>query len=302
MLLQISEPYAPFQEISLPSTEEKGIRLLMKREDLSHEHISGNKWRKLKYHLLAAHSQQKKMLVTYGGAYSNHLLATAAAGEKYGFATHAFVRGEQVSNYVLDRCLAFGMELQFVSRTEYKDKEGLYAKYFGSNRIAFQIPEGGGGLLGEQGVAEVMTQTKEWDTMIKESKLPIQLFCSVGTGSTLRGLLRGIEETSLPIKAHGVVVLKGAEAMAEEFSAFDTNNFCLHHSYHFGGYAKATGELVTYQKKFASQTGILIDHVYEAKMMWAIEDLLSKNYFQSGSTLVAMHNGGTWNLEKTLFG
>jgi 1-aminocyclopropane-1-carboxylate deaminase len=302
MLLQISEPYAPFQEISLPSAQEKGIRLLMKREDLSHEHISGNKWRKLKYHLLAAQEQQKKLLVTYGGAYSNHLLATAAAGEKYGFATHAFVRGEQVSNYILDRCLGFGMELQFVSRTEYRDKEMLYAKYFGSNQNAQQIPEGGGGLLGEQGVAEVMTETREWHTLIKESKLPLQLFCSVGTGSTLRGLLKGIEETNLPIKAHGVVVLKGAEAMVEEFSDFESNNYKLHHSYHFGGYAKSSEALVSYQKKFASQTGILIDHVYEAKMMWAIEDLISHNYFPSGTTLVAMHNGGTWNLEKTLFG
>lgn len=301
-MLNIPEPYSPFEELQLPLAKEKGVELFIKREDLSHEHISGNKWRKLKYHLLEAEKQQKKLLVTYGGAYSNHLLATAAAGKKYGFSTFAFVRGERVKNYILEACSSFGMELHFVSRSDYLNKELLFQTYFGSNLQAYCVPEGGGGEIGEQGVSELISQNETWNIWQETGREPIQIFTSVGTGATMRGLLKGVKETGLSAKVNGVVVLKGAEAMREIFLEFEQHTYCLHHQYHFGGYAKKNNELANYQKKFASQTGILLDHAYEAKMLWAIEDLLAQNYFKKGTKVVAIHNGGTWNLAQVLFG
>jgi 1-aminocyclopropane-1-carboxylate deaminase len=125
-MLQIEAPHAPIEEINMPLFKEKQVQVFIKREDLSHPYISGNKWRKLKYHLLHAEAMHKNTLVTFGGAYSNHLLATAAAGAKYGFRTFGFVRGEQVSNMVLQLCSIFGMQLQFVSRENYRNKEELF--------------------------------------------------------------------------------------------------------------------------------------------------------------------------------
>jgi 1-aminocyclopropane-1-carboxylate deaminase len=118
-MLTIEAPYAPIEEVKLPLFEEKQLQVFIKREDLSHPYISGNKWRKLKYHLLHAEAMHKNTLVTFGGAYSNHLLATAAAGAKYKFKTYGFVRGEQVSNTVLQLCQLFGMQLQFVIKKNY---------------------------------------------------------------------------------------------------------------------------------------------------------------------------------------
>jgi 1-aminocyclopropane-1-carboxylate deaminase len=285
-MLQIEAPHAPIEEINMPLFKEKQVQVFIKREDLSHPYISGNKWRKLKYHLLHAEAMHKNTLVTFGGAYSNHLLATAAAGAKYGFRTFGFVRGEQVSNMVLQLCSIFGMQLQFVSRENYRNKEELFKQHFGLNQEALFIPEGGAGELGEQGVAEML----EEDCFTQYTFTDI--CCSVGTGSTLRGLLRGLQQTNNPAKAHGFVVLKGAENMQEEFAEFAPESFQLHHRFHGGGYAKSDEQLIAYIKKFASSTGILLDQVYEGKMMQGIETLAAENYFAPHSKILALHNGG----------
>ncbi|OYU97446.1 MAG: 1-aminocyclopropane-1-carboxylate deaminase [Bacteroidetes bacterium B1(2017)] len=287
-MLQLSNPYAPIEQVFLEQVAAKNISLFIKREDLSHPFISGNKWRKLKYHLLAAHAQKANLLVTYGGAYSNHLLATAAAGAKYGFKTHAFVRGQVETNMQLALCKAFGMNLQFVSREEYKQKDALFASYFGSNQLAYQVPEGGAGLHGELGVAE---SVKDWE-LSEELKTPTHVFTSVGTGSTMRGLLRGVLENKLATKVHGVVVLKGAEAMAAEFADFSADSFVLHHRFCGSGYAKWDEALLAFIQSFASSTGVLLDVVYEAKLMQGILTLIEEDYFAPGETVLAYHNGG----------
>ncbi len=285
MSLQINTPYAPIEKINWVGLAEREIELYIKREDLSHPFISGNKWRKLKFHLLHAETQEKNLLVTFGGAYSNHLLATAAAGSKYGFQTFGFVRGEKVENLVLKMCAVFGMQLAFVSRENYQQKDALFASHFGSNPHALFIPEGGAGDLGELGVAELLAEKYFQENFT-------DIVCSVGTGSTLRGLLMGIQTQQLNCKAHGIVVLKGAEKMEEMFQDYPANAYTLHHQFHGGGYAKANKDLIAFIHYFASQTGILLDQVYEGKMMLAILSLIEQDYFKPKSKILAFHNGG----------
>jgi 1-aminocyclopropane-1-carboxylate deaminase len=160
------------------------------------------------------------------------------------------------------------------------------------------IPEGGGGYTGELGMEAVIEDllVGPWNLKMelsKEKQHPVlHLITSVGTGSSLRGLLNGIQKQQLPIKAHGIVVLKGAEEMANDFSMFDSNNYELHHQFHGGGYGKINQETKDCIKEFASQTGILLDPIYEAKMMIGITTLINENYFEPGAQICALHNGG----------
>jgi 1-aminocyclopropane-1-carboxylate deaminase len=282
--MHIHKPYAPLEALELDLFTQKNIQVSLKREDYSHPFISGNKWRKLKYHLLQAEQENKKLLVTFGGTYSNHLLATAAAAAKYNFKSFGFVRGEEVENHVLKLCQLFGMQIQFVDRTAYQQKEILFQRYFSSDPTAFFIPEGGSGNLGEMGVSEIMQESDMQNFDV--------LFASVGTGGTLKGLIKGIQDNNLTTKAHGIVVLKGAENMLQEYAHFKQDLFQLHFQFHGGGYAKYTTELQQFQHKFASQTGILLDLVYEAKLIWALIKLVESDYFLPGTNICALHNGG----------
>jgi 1-aminocyclopropane-1-carboxylate deaminase len=178
------------------------------------------------------------------------------------------------------------MQLQFVSREKYRNKEELFQHNFGLNQEALFIPEGGAGILGEQGVTEMLGE----DVFLQNSFSDI--VCSVGTGSTLRGLIQGSQDNSYPAKAHGIVVLKGAEEMQKDFEEFPSNTYQLHHRFHGGGYAKCDAELITFIQTFAAKTGILLDQVYEAKMMRGIFTLIEENYFKEGSKILALHNGG----------
>jgi 1-aminocyclopropane-1-carboxylate deaminase len=278
-MLNIANPHSPIEEIKLELLSKANLRLFIKREDLSHPFISGNKWRKLKYHLIDAAEKQKSEIVTFGGAYSNHVLATAAAGAKYGFKTKAFIRGEDVANPILNLAKMFGMQLAFVSREHYKNKE-----IWGPANLLppqYLIAEGGAGPLGEQGVQELVEKW-EYD----------HIFCSVGTGSTFKGLVQGMMQQQNHGIVNGIVVLKGAEAMSQEFSCLPPHRYKLHFNYHEGGYAKTNPELMAFIQWFASHTGILLDQVYEAKMIKALINLIDKGYFKEGQKILALHNGG----------
>lgn len=280
---EFEAPFAPLEEAVLPWTEAAKVQLLVKREDRSHPFISGNKWRKLKYPMRTAWEQGKSHLITFGGAYSNHLLATAAAGAKYGFRTTGIVRGEEVNNPILHWCKLFGMELKFISRTAYQDKETLHAELEMRFPEALLIPEGGNSAEGMLGVAELVNE------------LPVatdHLFTAVGTGATLHGLIAGRNNTSHHFHLHGIWVLKGMSALDSSFAADARGPVTLHHDFHFGGYAKTSPELWTFIQSFATQTGILLDQVYEGKMMYAVKTLLEAGVFPEGSSLVAIHNGG----------
>ncbi|MBC7383940.1 MAG: pyridoxal-phosphate dependent enzyme [Bacteroidia bacterium] len=279
----IENPYSPIEELNIPLFENKGLRLFIKREDLSHPFISGNKWRKLKYHLIEAAQLSKTHLVTFGGPYSNHLLATAAAGAKYHFKTTGFVRGEEVSNAVLKLCRWFGMQLHFVKRSDYKNRVEFFAQNYKSDSESYFIDEGGAGTTGETGVKELLGDLNVcYDYIV----------CSVGTGSTFKALVEGVCERRLNTKVYGISVLKGAENLNDLVQQYPQQYWQLLHNFHQGGYAKTTPQLIAFIQNFASISGVLLDQVYEGKMMMAIFELAQENHFKKGSKILALHNGG----------
>jgi 1-aminocyclopropane-1-carboxylate deaminase len=277
--------YSPLQQLNHPSI----TNLWVKRDDLIDPYISGNKWRKLKYLLADAKQKNKNHLVTFGGAYSNHLVATAACAARNGLVSTGFVRGEMVENEMLMLCKLFGMALIFTDRESYKNKAQLFAAHFDQDNQAYFVDEGGAGPTATQGCAEIITE------------LPADmdhLFCAAGTGTTAAGLLKGIHQHKLKTILHVIPVLKGGDFIADEVYklAGTVNQMVLHTNYHFGGYAKTLPELIEFIKSFTALTGILTDPVYTAKMFYAILDLQQHRYFDPAEKIVALHTGGLLGL------
>lgn len=273
--------YSPLHQLKHPRLNQ----LLIKRDDLIDPYISGNKWRKLKYILADAAAKQKKHLVTFGGAYSNHLVATAAAAARSGLKATAFVRGEPVNNEMLVLCSLYGMELIFTDREAYKDKQACYARLFAGDPDSYFVNEGGAAAEAILGCAEIIDELPA-DTA--------HLFCAAGTGTTAAGLLKGIQDAGLKTKLHVVPVLKGGEFIRDEISKYVPVNdqLILHTDYHFGGYAKTKPELLSFMKRFIAEHGILIDPVYTAKMCYAMYDLAEGDYFGQDEKIIAIHTGG----------
>jgi len=280
---------SPVHQINDKVFDEQGLKVFIKRDDLIHSIISGNKWRKLKYLLKAAQTANKNHLVTFGGAYSNHLLATAAAAAKFGFKTTGFVRGEDVENDTLFLCRLHGMNLLFVDREGYRDKQALFNKYFMDDADAFFIDEGGASAEGAKGCSELVDElTETYD----------HIFCACGTGTTAAGIINGLIAHQLPTQFNAVPVLKNGGFLKDEIDKFliAPAPYQLHTDYHFGGYAKVNDELIAFVKTFVAKTGIVIEPVYTGKMLYAIYDLASQSYFKPGSRILAIHSGGIWGL------
>ncbi|MDB5090612.1 MAG: 1-aminocyclopropane-carboxylate deaminase [Mucilaginibacter sp.] len=283
------EIFSPVHQIKNQLFDEQGIKVFLKRDDLIHPIISGNKWRKLKYILRQAQIENKNHLVTFGGAYSNHLLATAAAAAKFGFKATGIVRGEEVNNDTLFLCRLHGMNLLFTDRDSYRDKPALFNKYFDNDNNAFFIDEGGSSAEGAKGCSELIDElTDTYD----------HIFCACGTGTTAAGIINGIHQHKLNTQFNAVPVLKNGDFMRGEIDKFLTapTDYELHTGYHFGGYGKTDKRLIQFIKKFVAETGILIEPVYTGKMLYAIYDLASKNHFKPGSKVLAIHSGGIWGL------
>ncbi len=283
------EIFSPVHQIHNKLFDERGLNVFIKRDDLIHPIISGNKWRKLKYLLRDAQERNKTHMVTFGGAYSNHLLSTAAAAAKFGFISTGIVRGEEVKNDTLFLCRLHGMDLIFTDRESYRDKPALFQKHFEHDADAYFIDEGGASQLGAEGVCELIDELPEtYD----------HIFCACGTGTTAAGLINGISKHHLSSRFHGVPVLKNGEFLKKEIDGFLTlpTEYELHTDYHFGGYGKVTDELIGFIKEFTFSTGILIDPVYTGKMLYAIYDLAAKNHFKPGDKILAVHTGGIWGL------
>lgn len=283
------EIYSPIQPIQNDLFAAKGLQVFIKRDDLIHPIISGNKWRKLKYVLKRAQAEGKTHLVTFGGAYSNHLLATAAAAAKFGFKSTGIVRGEEVANDTLFLCKLHGMQLVFTDRESYRDKGALFQKYFADDAQAFFIDEGGASAEGAFGVSELVLELPQtYD----------HIFCACGTGTTAAGIINGISANSLTTRFNGVPVLKNAGFLHDEINSFITTpvDYTLHLDYHFGGYGKTTPTLIQFIKQFVADTGILIEPIYTGKLLYAIFDLAAKDHFAPGSTILAIHSGGIWGL------
>lgn len=270
-----------------------GIELYVKREDLLHDEISGNKFRKLKYNFKEAKRLGISKIVTFGGAYSNHIAATAAAGRIYGMQTVGIIRGDELvtgfmDNPTLKKAYEDGMRLEFISRTEYRKRnndvflEELKEIYPDS----YIIPEGGTNEVAVLGCAEILkTQDTSFDVIC----------CAVGTGGTLSGLIKSSNENQ---KIIGFPALKG-DFLGEDIRKFvgEKTNWELNLEYHFGGYGKMTKELMLFIERFKENTGILLDPVYTCKMMFGILDLIEKGKFKKGSKILAIHTGGLqgWN-------
>jgi 1-aminocyclopropane-1-carboxylate deaminase len=283
------EIHSPIEAWKHPLFADKGVNVSIKRDDLIHPLISGNKWRKLKYVLEEAKATGKSHLVTFGGAYSNHLLATAAAAARFGFKATGIVRGEEVQNDTLFLCRMHGMELLFVNRESYRNKPSLFVDFFGNDDQAFFIDEGGASTEAVKGCSEMINELPSvYD----------HLFCACGTGTTAAGIITGLHQRGLSTLFHAVPVLKNGDFMRQDINRyldFDAN-YELHTSYHFGGYAKTTQPLLLFIQNFIATTGILIEPVYTGKMLYALLEMVAQDSFAPGSKILAVHSGGVFGL------
>ena len=268
------------------------ISVTIKREDLIHPFVSGNKFRKLKYNLLVAKKEKYETLLTFGGAFSNHIAAVAYAGKENGFKTIGIIRGEELHNKITENpTLLFaqncGMQFEFISREAYRSKSETFflenlKQQFGD---FYLIPEGGTNVLAIQGCEEILTtEDAEFD----------YICCSVGTGGTISGIINSV----LPHqKVIGFPALKG-DFLNEEIRNFVHNdNWELITEYHFGGYAKVNEVLIQFINQFYAENNIPLDPIYTGKMVFGVIDLIQKNYFHAGSKILLIHTGGLQGIQ-----
>lgn len=274
----------PTQEIKVNSNK---VSVFIRREDLIHPIVSGNKFRKLKYNLLQAKLENQETLLTFGGAFSNHIAALAYAGKEQGFKTIGIIRGDELESKIFENpTLKFaqecGMQFKFITRESYRRKtetefiENL--KYEFGN--FYLVPEGGTNEFAIKGCEEILT---------KEDTQYDFVCCSIGTGGTISGIINSI----LPHqKVLGFPALKG-DFLNEEIRKFVRNeNWELITEYHFGGYGKVNPELIAFINHFFEENKIPLDPVYTAKMVFGVMDLISKNYFPENSKILLIHTGG----------
>ncbi|MGB7394766.1 MAG: pyridoxal-phosphate dependent enzyme [Pricia sp.] len=279
------------QQIHLPLLSEKQVYLSIKREDLIHPSISGNKFRKLKYNLIEAKQTGLDTILTFGGAFSNHIAATAYAGQLHGFKTIGIIRGEELSekwdaNPTLKMASNYGMQFKFISRDAYRNRDHpSYSKEF-SKELRYEfgsfylLPEGGTNALAIRGCEEILNPSDaNFDTIC----------CSVGTGGTVAGIINSSFQNQQVL---GFPALKG-DFINQDIRKFAPGgDYKIVSGYHFGGYAKVTAELIDFINGFKAQTRIPLDPVYTGKMVFGILDLIEKNYFEPGSNILAIHTGG----------
>jgi len=283
----------PIVEIQSKESKNADVKILVKREDLNHSVVSGNKWWKLKYNLEEVSKTANQTLLTFGGAYSNHIYAAAAAAKELNFKSIGVIRGEEV--LPLNETLAFanecGMKLHFVSREDYRRKaeesfiETLREK-FGD---FYLIPEGGSNSHAVKGCEEFARE--------KLSLIEFDYMClPVGTGGTMAGIVSGLKGKKNIV---GFSVLKNGNFLNDEvrnllleYSNKDYANWSIQPDYHFGGYAKQTPELNKFLLKMKRENNLHLDPIYTGKMVAGVFDLIEKNYFPRGSTILLLHTGG----------
>lgn len=286
---------SPLQQLHDKLFEKKGIEVFIKRDDLIHDHVQGNKWRKLKYNLYEARLNKQNTLLTFGGAYSNHIYATAAAAKLFHFKAIGIIRGEEpeIKSETLHFAASKGMELYYMDREMYRQKND--PSNIESLRVQigdfYYLPEGGTNVHALEGVEEI----------IEELNIPFDYVCTAcGTGGTLAGLVAGLRGKN---QAIGFSSLKGEDTLTQkvnelvkEYTAVEFTNFSINFDYHFGGYAKVKPELIEFIKHFKNKFGIQLEPVYTGKMFYGLFDLIQKDYFPKGSRIVALHTGGLQGL------
>lgn len=281
----------PNQKIAHPILDKKNIELYIKREDLIHPQISGNKFRKLKYNIEEAKKHKHNTLLTFGGAYSNHILATAAAGKVYGFNTIGIIRGDELANNLektlannttLSFAIKLGMQLHFVSRSDYRQKEtfNFIEKLKHKFGNFYLLPEGGTNDLAIKGCEEILT---------KEDKLFDIICCAVGTGGTISGIINSAEANQ---KIIGFPVLKENYLHQEIALKTTPKNWSLNRNHHLGGYAKYNTELIDFMNDFFINNDILLDPIYTGKLLMGIFKEIEAGNFMEKRRILAIHTGG----------
>jgi D-cysteine desulfhydrase len=272
----------PYQKITV-----EGFEISIKRLDLVHPHISGNKFFKLKYNLLAAQQQGYKKLLTFGGAYSNHIAATAYAAQLFGFESLGIIRGEELAckplNPTLHTAQQFGMQLQFVTRGTYRLKQSLayLAQLQQDYPDYYVIPEGGTNPLAIQGCTEILSDADRQNFDL--------ICCAVGTGGTIAGL---IEASHSQQHVLGFSALKGDFLSTEVGQLTQKRNWQITDQYCCGGYAKTTPELLQFIQDFEQRYQIPLEQIYTGKMLLGLTDLIQQGSFPTGHRILVIHSGG----------
>ena len=281
---------SPLEELPDGRLTRAGVRLYLKRDDLISPEIPGNKWRKLKYNLTAARAQGHRVLLTFGGAYSNHIRATAAAGHYFGFATIGVIRGEEhlPLNPSLDYAARHGMRLVYLDRATYRDKMSpdVIAGLRGRFGDFYPLPEGGSNAAALRGCAEIPGEISQ----------PFDLICCpCGTGGTLAGLAHGLAAGQ---RALGFSVLKGGQFLAGDVRSLQraafgapSENWSIYHDFHFGGFAKRDPVLDEFITDFEKRHALALDWVYTAKMMYGLFALVQRGALRPGTVAVALITG-----------
>jgi len=286
----------PLISVSLPILSEFGVRLSILREDLIHPYISGNKWRKLKYNLWEAKRLQYDTLLTFGGAYSNHIRAVACAGKELGFRTIGIIRGEETLplNSSLLYAKNMGMQIYYLDRTTYRQKnnQALIAQFHKQFGDFYLIPEGGTNLLAVKGCTEI------WQNIPDDVDL---VCCACGTGGTIAGIIAGAPSGAtiwgFPVLKGGEFLYNDIQNLLQQYQPFPISDVSwkLITDYHFGGYAKKSTLLTKFIEDFIAQTQIPIEFVYTGKMLYGIFDLISTQKIPKNTHIVAVHTGGIFN-------
>jgi len=285
------------QQVVLPELEKFGVNLFIKREDQIHPFISGNKYRKLKYNIFKAQEEKYDTLLTFGGAFSNHISAVAFTGKEFGFKTIGIIRGNELGNDLkntfqqnptLDTANKHGMQFEFVTRSDYrlKNTEEFFEKLKDKFGNFYMIPEGGTNYLAIRGCEEILKLGDE----------SFDIVCSaIGTGGTISGVINSINENQ---KVLGFPALKG-DFLTKEIKKYtiQNKNWSLITDYHFGGFAKVNEELINFMNQFKLETSIPLDPIYTGKMMYGLVDLIKKGFFKKGTNILAIHTGGLQGID-----
>ena len=263
------------------------IHLDLKRLDLIHPHISGNKFYKLKYNLQHAKQLGLDTLITFGGAFSNHIAATAYAAHYFGFDSIGIIRGEELAdqrlNHTLSTASQFGMQLEFINRQDYRNKEqpDFLAELQSRFPNAYIIPEGGTNSLAIQGCKEILSEQDRQNYDV--------ICCAVGTGGTITGL---IESSHFNQNILGFSALKGDFLTHDVAHLTAKKNWKIIDDYCCGGYAKTSAQLIEFIQLFEKQYQISLEPIYTGKMLFGIFDLIEKAYFPPHTRILAIHSGG----------
>ena len=279
----------PIQKISDDLFDQKKVTVSVLRLDKLHEIVSGNKLFKLHHFLQIAQQRSQEGIITFGGPYSNHLVATAYACKEIGLKSIGFVRGEQpaVLCHTLQACLAHGMELKFITRQQYDKKD--QPEFLESINLAYPrflaVPEGGYHPLGAEGASLIMNWIPNHTSHI---------CCAIGTATTLAGILKKLKKEQQLI---GFPILKNMRDIEQRIAflsstPYNTQQLQIMDDYHFGGYAKKTKELIDVMNTLYEKHLLPTDFVYTGKMMFGVMDCISKDFFQKGSNILCIHTGG----------